>query len=304
LGSRIIIETRHHLLAATSSPPPSPPPAPPTYTMLQTLIVLPAAFVRPIVPSLVCARRSVITAAEPATGTAFFHRAQDFFSVDESVSAVDIVNVLGRWTTWQEWDGIGELQQMDKLFTADGVEKVRLKSQQTSSLLAPKKGNGDWVKKTPQRRGWCLRNKLVQRYWHGQNVELLPFRSQALAQSVGSSVAEMNRRPISAIATDIVFDALSRSKGGIIQRDLCDERRASYQTATGAFDAEAFRSDLGGAKVVIARSFCIFPGTLYAVQAGLFYKLDGWGQTVAYLQQMARVLGPAYLGIDPASLPF
>ena len=104
------------------------------------------------------------------------------------------------------------------------------------------------------------------------------------------------------LATDVVFDALSRSNAGILQRELCNERRASYETEEGAFDAEAFSADLFRAKLTVVRAFCIFPGTIYLVQAGLFYKLDGWGQLVAYLEQMVRILGPAYFGIDPANL--
>jgi hypothetical protein len=192
----------------------------------------------------------------------------------------------------------GELEEMDKLFTAEGVEIKKLKAQQTSSLLAPKKGNGEWVAKTPQRRAWCIRNKLVQRYWFGQNVGLLHFNDDALAASVGKTAAEIDLLAINPLAVQVVFDALACSQAGILPRDLCDERRASYQTPEGGFNPDTFRADLLRAKAVIVRSFCIFPGSIILVQAGLFYKLDGWNQYLDYLSHTWDVLGPAYFGIE------
>ena len=67
------------------------------------------------------------------------------------------------------------------------VLQVKPKAQQSSGLLAPKKGNGDWVMKTPERRRFCLRQGLAQRYWFSQNVGKLPFKSKALAASVSSA---------------------------------------------------------------------------------------------------------------------
>ena len=99
------------------------------------------------------------------------------------MSPLAVANVLGRWQSWREWDGIGELEAMDQLFTPDGREIAPLKAQQSSGLLAKKPGNGEWVQRTPQRRAWCLRNGLVQRYWFAQNVGLLPFTDAPLAES-------------------------------------------------------------------------------------------------------------------------
>ena len=67
------------------------------------------------------------------------------------------------------------------------VLQVKPKAQQSSGLLAPKKGNGDWVMKTPERRRFCLRQGLAQRYWFSENVGKLPFKSKALAASVSSA---------------------------------------------------------------------------------------------------------------------
>ena len=115
-----------------------------------------------------------------------------------------------------QWERVGELPQMDQVFDANfefkacpanpcargfspmcsGCDLVRAcvcvlqvkpKAQQSSGLLAPKKGNGDWVMKTPERRRFCLRQGLAQRYWFSQNVGKLPFKSKALAASVCSA---------------------------------------------------------------------------------------------------------------------
>lgn len=251
------------------------------------------------------------------------HRAKDVLGTGESVSTKDIINVLGRWTSYTQWESVGELPAMDKLFDESGRERNRLKAQQSSGLLAAKPGNGDWVKKTPQRRGWCIRNGLVQRYWFTENVGLLPYRSKALAASVGCTVAELADEPISPLAADIVFDALAHGNSGIMQREVCDERRASWEGA-GGFDAAAFDADLGAAKTNIVRSYCLFPGSIYVLQArrrtgakpsspspraissrrpheslaparaaqiGLFLKLDGLGQADAYLAKSQAALG-------------
>jgi len=37
---------------------------------------------------------------------------------------------------------------------------------------------------TGRRRAWCQRRGQAQRWWHNQNVALLPFTSDALAASV------------------------------------------------------------------------------------------------------------------------
>ena len=40
--------------------------------------------------------------AKPAVAGKQFHRATDLFSAEPSASAVDVVNVLGRWSTYAE----------------------------------------------------------------------------------------------------------------------------------------------------------------------------------------------------------
>lgn len=269
------------------------------------LSVTASAFVAPAseLRSATCTPRHAYicaTTSTPASGisSTTWKRAKDVFGLEEGASTEDVVNVIGRWTTWQQWDGIGELEEMDKLFTPEGVEIAKLKRQQSTKLLSARPGNGDWVKKTPQRRGWCLRNKLVQRYWMGENVGLLPFTDEKLAASVGKTAAEMNTMPINPLAADVVFDALSTSNAGILARSVCDEQRASFQDADGSFNERKFSDDLFRGKLKVIRSFCIFPGTIFLLQAGLFYKLDGWHATEAWVNQFLDIILPAYFGIQ------
>ena len=103
------------------------------------------------------------------------------------------------------------------------------------------------------------------------------------------------RRPIDPLAVDVVFDALAQSKSGILQRELCDSRRASYATASGAFDAGEFSAALGRGRLTVVRSFCIFPGSVMGLQAGLFYKLNGMESLMDYLRDSQEKLFGAAL---------
>ena len=258
--------------------------------MLLCLTLVAAALHTPIRP-----RANTRHAAVLASEQQRFHRSTDLLCLGPTVTATEVVNVLGRWTTYKEWDSIGELKQMDKLFDESGRFKTSKQAQQSSGLLSAKRGNGDWVQKTPERRSFCVRQGLVQRYWFAQNVGQLPFRSKALAASVGSSVAELSRQPINPLAVDVAFDALAQSKSGILKREVCDARRASYEGADG-FDAEALSSDLFRGRLKVVGSSLLFPGGPFLLQAGLFFKLDGASKTLEYLaDSQEKLFGASFL---------
>ena len=117
----------------------------------------------------------------------------------------------------------------------------------------------------------------MQRWWHNENIckELLPFTSEALAASVGLTVEELNARAPTWEACDVVFDALSRSQSGIVDKTIVDERRASWQAADGGFDADAFASDLTSARLNVATSLAIFPGSLNLIFFIAFLQAGG-----------------------------
>ena len=112
---------------------------------------------------------------------------------------------------------------MDKLFDESGQPLEKLTAVTRSGLesiagkgtVSTQYGDNAYrqdPRPTPQRRGFCLRRGLVQRYWLGQNVGLLPFCSAAMARSVGCTAAELSALPINPLAVEVVFDALSQSQ--------------------------------------------------------------------------------------------
>ncbi len=236
------------------------------------------------------------------------------------VSARDVVNVLGRWRTIAEWDaGVGVLAQLDPMVGEDGrrivnkdgevVDDLRnwtiafddrkyevqrrgfasdyyavvaddaameaLTSDENDMLLA--------VAASPNRRAWCKRQGMAQRYWHNANIGSLPFTSESLASSVGSSVVEMQALPVNPLAADLCFDALARSQSGIVDKELCQERRLSYETSDGAFAADAFAADLGLAQRNYFGALAIYPGSMYLIGAVVFLQVDGWAQLQDYV---------------------
>ena len=146
-------------------------------------------------------------------------------------------------------------------------------------------------RRTPQRRGFAKRNGLVQRVWHNENVGLLPFRSRAMAESIGCTAAELNRLPLNPTACEVVFDALSESQGGITGAAECDARRASYETDAGGFDAAAFDAALVRGRLNVVNAYLFFPvGPSLISWLVLLTKADGLRITQEYLQQTQAVL--------------
>eukprot|EP00325_Prymnesiales_sp_UTEX-LB-985_P003739 CAMPEP_0174695538 /NCGR_PEP_ID=MMETSP1094-20130205/1896_1 /TAXON_ID=156173 /ORGANISM="Chrysochromulina brevifilum, Strain UTEX LB 985" /LENGTH=264 /DNA_ID=CAMNT_0015892067 /DNA_START=108 /DNA_END=899 /DNA_ORIENTATION=- len=233
-----------------------------------------------------------------------FRRAK-LLDMMEDVSARDVVNVLGRWQSYKEWDSVGMLPEMDKLFDSEWQPLAPLPAQMPSffytrrsstdaykeqvqrfessgleykaELKSYKLGEKNDPRPTPQRRGWAKRRRQVQRYWHAENVGLLPFTDKRMAASIGCTVAELQSLPINPRAADVVFDALSRSQAGITEEETADERRAGWTTAGGAFDAQAFEADLNEGRWTIAKAYALFPGLPFVVSNLVFYspKVNG-----------------------------
>ena len=274
-----------------------------------------------------------------------FTRASDVFGTGERVTAVEVVNVLGRWKRHTEWESLGVLVEMDKLFDESGnvydgpalqrawerwdAEYVTGKDPKKIKQLTKNKtpefrranlpvwvaSNRQILKRDPlfgdykgaggerltgpqpdasrsaARRGFCIRRKQVQRWWHNENIadkQLLPFTDEALAASVGCTAAELNAVAPTWEACDVVFDALSRSMSGIMDKELIDERRAAYQSeADGSFDAEAFAADLAAGKRTVATSLAIFPGSLNLVFLIAFIQANGLEYVLQAQQDVA-----------------
>ena len=244
-----------------------------------SVIVAAAAFTPPSLRASAPGMSAASKSLPPAQQRSF--RRAKLLDIFESVSEKEIVNVLGRWQSYKQWDTVGSLKEMDRLFDDKWQPKKPLPVAYPSFFNSRKAVSSEYKasvkafeakgtsfkgetqtygvgqkndpRPTPQRRGWAKRNSQVQRYWHAENVGLLPFTSKPLAVSLGFTVAEMNALPISPRACDVVFDALSRSQSGITEDEFCDERRAAWQATDGSFDAAAFESDLNAGRRTVAR---------------------------------------------------
>eukprot|EP00966_Prymnesium_polylepis_P262655 6066922-Prymnesium_polylepis.1 len=255
------------------------------------LLIQPAAIVAPFATHGL-ARAPAITMTVERT----FCRASDLLQAGDRALAVDVVNVLGRWRTHAEWDTIGELVAMDKLFDRDGIPKRKLEpwsemvdGRRMMGLTAEEKLSVSPAR-SPNRRAWCKRNRQAQRWWHNENVRLLRFSSPRLAASVGKTAAEMNAMEVDPLAANVVFDALARSQSGIVAKDECDARRASYEDAAGAFDADAFASDLTGARWTVVKSYAVYPGSLQLVGLITFVRADGYRAVLDYIERFASAM--------------
>ena len=286
--------------------------------MIPVIVAAAAAFTPPSLRAS-APGMSAATKPLPAAQQRSFRRAK-LLDIFESVSEKEVVNVLGRWQSYKQWDTTGSLRQMDRLFddkwqpkkplpvaypsffnsrkavSSEYKASVKALEAKGTSFKAETKTYGVGQKNdprpTPQRRGWAKRNGQAQRYWHAENVGLLPFTSKPLAASLGCTVAEMNALPISPRACNVVFDALSRSQSGITEEAFCDERRAAWQAADGSFDAAAFESDLNVGRRTVASAYFLFPGLPIVLSNLVWYspKVNGVQLTKDFVEQQSLML--------------
>lgn len=195
----------------------------------------------------------------------------------KTVTARQVANVLGRWTTHEDWDTIGRAGKMDDVGSGDYYEED-VKEVMTDYS----KGKEYYIARRPQRREFCQRQGLVQRWVLRDNVGMLPFTDEALAASVGATAAELDAEPISPLAVDVVFDALTSSMSDMVPTEQCDARRASFVTPGGGFDADGFGGALGRARVTIVSALALFPGFFVFVGAVLAWKIDALGLALGW----------------------
>jgi hypothetical protein len=216
-----------------------------------------------------------------------FYRGNDLLRTGPRVTERQIVNVLGRWATHEEWDSIGVAAAFDDFSSGDFYED------DVPSLMTDF-GASNYHARRPSRREFCQRHGLVQRWIHAENVGLLPFTCDALAASVRSDAASMDAEPIDPLAAEIVFDALSGSQSGIVTTAQCDERRASYVRADGSFDAHAFSSDLVYARRNIVVAYAVYPGLLIATALITAIKMDAFHLVLEWLSRSTGSLSRAW----------
>ena len=82
--------------------------------MIPVIVAAAAAFTPPSLRAS-APGMSAATKPLPAAQQRSFRRAK-LLDIFESVSEKEVVNVLGRWQSYKQWDTAGSLRQMDRLF--------------------------------------------------------------------------------------------------------------------------------------------------------------------------------------------
>ena len=178
------------------------------------------------------------------------------------------MNVLGRFNKCSNWNDAGIAKQMDD----PRIQNLSRKEQKTSPLY--QKLDSDDPARTPARRAMLKKMGQAQRCMLVDNVPSLAFRDQKLAASIGATASELNKEPVSELACDIVFDALTQSKSGFVSFVRADEARMSYQSADGSFDAATFEADLDAARLNVIKATAVFPGSIIFVQLIIAVQLS------------------------------
>jgi hypothetical protein len=174
-----------------------------------------------------------------------FRRSSDLLGTGEAVSKRQIVNAMGRWRTRSDWnEGIGRKGLLDDYRSGDYYDEDV--SELATNFDQPREY---YIARRPQFLDFCERYGLVARWVHRENVGLLPFpddeEGRVLAASVNATVAELNAEPVNEMAADVLFDAMSQTGLiGFAEQDEVDRARASFLTAEGRFDEDAFGASL------------------------------------------------------------
>lgn len=152
-----------------------------------------------------------------------------------SATLLDVVNVLGRWESPDEWSTRTE-------FTI--VEKA---SEMTSDQAA-----------TLSRYEMAQRLGYVERVALQMNIAKLPFQDDKLAKAMGLEVKDFDELPINPVAVNVVFDALSESKSSMLPPDVITRRRAQFFTDDGGVNELAFTLGLLKARFAVIVSWFVF----------------------------------------------
>ena len=203
--------------------------------------------------------------------TAKTFRSAQFWEED-TATLLDIVNVLGRWESCNEWAERTEFSV------------VTVTRDETMAQGA-----------TLERYAYAQRVGAAERVALLQNAPKLPFRDERLAASVGRTVEQMNAMPVSAAAAGIVYDALAESKSGIVPRETIDKRVQRWRTAEGGLDDGALAAGLYKSRVAVTAGFVLLgKGQLYGAVVVVKVLLDVTGAFDAVQAALGPVAEPLY----------
>lgn len=214
-----------------------------------------------------------------------FSRAE--FWTTEKATWLDIVNVMGRWESSEEWRVRSEF-----------VEEGSFSARQETVLQGL----------TQKRYDMAQRLGMVERTAFFLNVPRMPFRDAKLAASVGKTVEEFNSMPPPSIShCNLVYDALAESKSGLIPPAVVDQRRLSLLTSDGGLDDLAFALGLYKARFVVILSWFLFGkgqilGFVIFVKVRLCLRAPPIS-TAALMPCITRPAWPAWALTEAATLP-
>lgn len=239
---------------------------------------------------------TIVTTACAAMADAPFRRGSDMLNIGgKPVSQRAVVNVLGRWQSRSDWNSIGRKATLDEFrsgdYYEDDLQKLNTDFSQPMEY---------YIARRPQFLNFCERYGLVARWVHRENVAKLPFTDEALAKSIGVSVAELNAEPVDEEAAEVVFDALCGSMAGFVDEEQCDAKRQSFIAADGGFDEESFRRALGETRRNNIAVLALGPGLGVSVLGLIGYR---WLPTLLESANDAQAkMSAVYAADGPASL--
>jgi len=150
---------------------------------------------------------------------------------NETATWLEVVNVLGRWESCDEW------KERTEFTIVENVREEDLRQGGTKERY-----------EMANRLGCCERLALQQ------NVGTLPFTNEKLAASVGKTVEEFEHMEVTPAAASIVFDALVQSKSSMLNFKSCDERRDAL-LAGGELNEGAFAVGMAKARGLVILSW-------------------------------------------------
>lgn len=142
------------------------------------------------------------------------------FWENETATMLELVNVLGRFESCSEWSD-------RSIFVTDGDISSREEDERQSL--------------TKERHQMALRLKCGERAALWQNAPNLPFTNAELATSLGLTVEDFQRLPVTRAACEILYDGLAESRSTLIPYGTLDARRNAMVNADGTFNQVGFR---------------------------------------------------------------
>lgn len=170
--------------------------------------------------------------ANPALAKTY--RRAEFWD-EGSATLLDVVNVLGRWQTADEWRTRTEFVEVE-----DQRENTKIQAYSSKRY------------QMAQRLGQVERVALIQ------NAQKLRFRDEALAKGLGLTAQDFHELEVNPAAVNIVFDALAQSKNSLLPVDIVNARRRGFVSPDGSLNEAAFSSGLIKARALVIMSWFVF----------------------------------------------